>query len=160
MPQCVVAQAPSGGSGIPQRESAKLPVGAKAIFKPTEADLGSSGRAIVLLYRPENVSTSFRGSVAFRSGPNAGHSAELPAPYEADGVWELTPTSVFGMASKKGKPSVVVLYRALRLGTGEAPVRAGYVYGWSDSQWVIDDPLTEKLVGAATPAAARSRLGR
>jgi hypothetical protein len=139
-----------------------LPAGASLAHPPVRVDLGAStlGKALVALYRPKD-GTTYSGAVLL---PDAGSDGRLrvtalPDVREADGLFDLDVMSVFTTpTANEDRRSLVVLYRYYRLGSGETPRHAGYVYARADSGWTIDDAGTRRLVGARDARQARAKL--
>ena len=139
-----------------------LPAGASLAHAPVRVDLGAPpfGKALVALYRPKD-GTTYSGAVLL---PDTGSSGRLrvtalPDVREADGLFDLEVVSVFTTPAANGdRRSLVVLYRYYRLGSGETPRHAGYVYAWADGGWTIDDAATRRLVGARDVRQARAKL--
>ena len=136
-----------------------LPPNSKLQHKAVNVDLGFSGKTIVVFYKTAETTTNFNGAVLIpEPGSNSFHVTRLPPMREADGLFDSEIVSVFGVGDDAGSKALVVIYRYLRLGTGDGYKHAGYVYAYDGKEWHIDDRRSRMLVSVSTAALARKRL--
>lgn len=150
---------PSPEQSIEQVARQALPPTAELQHKVVNVDLGVLGKTIVVFYKAPGVVTNFSGVVLIpESDSNSFHVTSLPPMREADGLFDSEIISVFGVNRDIRSKALVVIYRYLRLGTGEGYKYSGYVYAHDGKEWHIDDQRSRLLVGVSTATLAKKKL--
>ncbi|WKJ90883.1 hypothetical protein QZJ86_01770 [Methylomonas montana] len=147
------------GKSIEKTVKQILPAEAELQHKIVNVDLGVLGKSVVALYRVSRVSTNFNGVVLI-PGSNSGAFAvtQLPPMREAEGLFDIEVTSVFSVKQETNSKALIVLYRYLRLGTGDDFKYSGYAYHWNGGEWEIDNPRSQLLIGVSKAADAKKKL--
>ena len=144
---------------IEQVAKQALPSGAELQHKVVNVDLGALGKTIVVFYKGREVLTNFSGAVLIpETGSNSFRFTGLPPIREADGLFDFEIVSVFGLNKDNVSRALVVIYRYIRLGTGEGYKYSGYVYSHDGKEWHIDDRRSRLLVDVSTAVLAKKKL--
>jgi hypothetical protein len=148
-----------GNESEQQILSTVAPPDAQLMHKIARVSLEPVGDCIVILFRASRESTVYQGKVLMHE-PDELHwrVTPLPAMREADGIFDITVSSVFSVPQTSGGTGIAVLYTYIRLGAGEEPRNAGYAYLWDGQRWSIDRNASRRLLGVKTMTEARKVL--
>jgi len=144
---------------IEQLGKSVLPPNSELMHKIVQVDVGTGGKAIVVVYRPSLTTTNYSGYVLLpEARSNQLKVTNLPPMHEADGLFDFDILSIFSATLSTGKRGIAVLYKYIRLGSGEDSNNAGYFYVWDALQWSIDEHSTQRLHGVDNAKTARKKL--